>query len=109
MADLNSFYQNKTNQDQNQKPNQPHHKLNVSIREKETAVIHKALLTANQPLTRRQLSYRTKLEIATLCRALFNLVHKSKTVNIAKYDYCETTGRKVMHFAAIKRGHDDRK
>lgn len=76
---------------------------------KETALIFKALLAANQPLTRRQLSYLTKLEIATLCRALFNLVYQKKTVKIAKYDICITTGRKVMRFAVSERRQDVRK
>lgn len=68
-------------------------------KDNETKLIIKALIATRQPLTRRKLSTNTGLEIANLCRALFNLVYKSNTVVIAKYDYCATTGKLVMHFA----------
>ena len=72
--------------------------------ETENKRILKALSATKYPLTRRELSERSNLEIATLCRALFNLVYKRKTVHIIKLDYCKTTGRKVMHFAIIREG-----
>lgn len=61
--------------------------------------IYKALLAASSPLTRRELSTASGLEIATLCRATFNLIHKSKTLVISHYGACKTTGKYVMHFA----------
>lgn len=64
----------------------------------ENRLIYNALRQVKQPLTRRKLSEDTGLEIATLCRALFNLIHGPRTIKITHYAPCKKTGRTVMHF-----------
>ncbi len=56
-------------------------------------------LASYPALTRRQLSIITKIEIATLCRCLFELVHDRKTVVIAYTARCIYTGKRVYHYA----------
>lgn len=56
-------------------------------------------LAAYPALTRRQLSRITSIEIATLCRCLFELVHKRKTVVVAYTARCIYTGKRVYHYA----------
>lgn len=67
-------------------------------KERENTLIYKALATY-QPCTRRKLSDLTGLEIATLCRALFNLVYRLETIKVSHYAPCKVTGVEVMHFA----------
>ncbi|QNL49240.1 hypothetical protein H8S90_21255 [Olivibacter sp. SDN3] len=64
----------------------------------EEKLIFKALYK-NQPVTRRELSNATNIEIASLCRVLFNLVYYTGQVKIAYRKKCPNTGRTVMHFA----------
>lgn len=64
----------------------------------ENRLIYRSLREAKQPLTRRQLSERTGLEIATLCRALWNLIEYPRTIKVTHYAPCKKTGRNVMHF-----------
>ena len=73
------------------------------IKDKENKLIIRALLATDRPLTRRELSERTGLE-ATLCRALFNMLHKQQSISIAKYDYCKATNKLVMHFSLKREG-----
>ena len=70
----------------------------------ENKLIIIALLGTRHPLTRRELSERTGIEISCLCRALFNMVYKRKTVFIAKYGKCKSTKKTVMHFSLFKGG-----
>jgi hypothetical protein len=56
-------------------------------------------LASYPALTRRQLSIITKIEIATLCRCLFELVHDRKTVVVAYTARCIYTGKRVYHYA----------
>lgn len=72
-------------------------------KDSENRLIYKALRKAKQPQTRRQLSESTGLEIATLCRALFNLIHRNRTIRITHYAPCRKTGKSVMHFWFNKR------
>lgn len=72
--------------------------FNSKGQDSENRLIYKALLRAKQPQTRRQLSESTGLEIATLCRALFNLIHRNRTIKISHYAPCKKTGKTVMHF-----------
>jgi hypothetical protein len=67
-------------------------------KDKENQLIFKALHQYKQPLTRRKLSEVTGLEIATLCRALYNLTYKSKSLRVAKIARCATTGKLVFHY-----------
>jgi hypothetical protein len=66
--------------------------------DKENRLIFKALHQYKQPLTRRKLSEVTGLEIATLCRALYNLTYKSKSLRVAKIARCPKTGKLVYHY-----------
>lgn len=77
----------------------PEKKSLTTNKDSENFRIYKALSTANKPLTRRELSTASGLEIATLCRATFNLIHKNRTLAISHYGACSTTGKYVMHFA----------
>jgi len=56
-------------------------------------------LASYPALTRRQLNIITKIEIATLCRCLFELVHDRKTVVVAYTARCIYTGKRVYHYA----------
>lgn len=67
-------------------------------------LIFKYLAFCNKSTTRRALSGSTGLEITTLYRELFNLVYRRRAVSIAEYDYCQTTGKKDMHFVLLKNG-----
>lgn len=69
----------------------------------ENRLIYQALRSIKQPLTRRELSMRTGLEIATLCRALFNLIHRNRTLKVSHYAPCKHTRRTVMHFDIIRK------
>jgi hypothetical protein len=72
--------------------------------DKENRLIFKALHQYKQPLTRRKLSEVTGLEIATLCRALYNLTYKSKSLRVAKIARCPKTGKLVYHYYFAKEG-----
>jgi predicted transcriptional regulator len=72
--------------------------------DKENRLIFKALHQYKQPLTRRKLSEVTGLEIATLCRALYNLTYKSKSLRVAKIARCHRTGKRVYHYYFVKTG-----
>lgn len=68
-------------------------------KDSENALIFKALTKAKRPLTRRELSQMTGLEIANLCRALYDLVYfYPYTIVISHYAPCKTTGLRVMHY-----------
>lgn len=67
-------------------------------KDNENRLIYQALRKVKQPLTRRELSMRTGLEIATLCRALWNLIHRSRTLKVSHYAPCKYTRRRVMYF-----------
>lgn len=62
-------------------------------------LITKQALIKHQPLTRRQLSKLTGLEISSLCRILYHLTYQFKVIKVAFYKRCEYTGMRVMHFA----------
>jgi hypothetical protein len=62
-------------------------------------LIIKALINSNRPLTRRQLSKQTHLEISSLCQPLFDLLYKFESIRISHYGPCTTTKKQVMHFA----------
>lgn len=62
-------------------------------------LIIKALLDSTHPLTRRQLSGRTRLEISSLCQPLYDLLYKLETIKISHYGRCISTKKQVMHFA----------
>lgn len=64
----------------------------------EYRLIFKALYEFKQPMSRRQLSIATGLEIANLCRALFNLQNKKRLLKIAQVKPCATTGKRVYHY-----------
>jgi hypothetical protein len=66
--------------------------------DKEKQLIFKALYEFKQPLTRRKLSEITFLELPTLCRSLYNLVHKRKLLTVAKIAPCAKTGKRVYHY-----------
>ena len=76
-------------------------------KDSEVQRIFKALTAANKPLTRRELKPLTGLEISTLCRALYNLVYDVQSIIIAHYAPCQTTGKKVMHFAVKEGSRND--
>jgi hypothetical protein len=59
-------------------------------------------LTTYQHLNRRQLSRITKLEIPTLCRVLFDLVHKKNLVRIAFTGKCPITKKWVYYYTLSK-------
>lgn len=67
----------------------------------EYRTIIKTLLVEKQPLTRRRISEITKLELPTLCRALYNLTYKLKLLKIASIKPCITTGKLVYHYYFI--------
>jgi len=56
------------------------------------------VLARHQPLTRRQLSSMTNLEISSLCRILFNLTNLHGTTKVAFIAKCNITGRPVNHY-----------
>ncbi len=64
----------------------------------ENKQIIKTLLSEKQPLSRRRFNELTGLELPTLCRALFNLVHKSKVLEVAQIRPCPTTKKRVYHY-----------
>ncbi len=64
----------------------------------ENKQIVKTLLAEKQPLSRRRFNELTGLELPTLCRALFNLVHKTKVLEVAKIMRCPTTKKRVYHY-----------
>ncbi|OAQ42109.1 hypothetical protein A5893_03060 [Pedobacter psychrophilus] len=78
-------------------PNNPNQKIN-NPKGSENKAVYKALLISKKPLTRRQFNELSGLEIGNLCRCLHDLVYKSKTLQIAKYAPCGTTGKTVQHF-----------
>lgn len=55
-------------------------------------------LSANRPLSRRELSGITGIEIGNLCRCLNNLQYLQKSVTIAYTAKCKSTGKKVYHY-----------
>ena len=59
------------------------------------------------PLTRRQLSEKTATEICSLCGGLTDLVRpkppRKSQITEAFTALCPTTGRRVIHYAIIKR------
>lgn len=57
------------------------------------------LLLADRPLTRREISNVTEMEISVLCRVLYHMVHSKKQLQISHYAKCKSTDRKVMHFS----------
>jgi hypothetical protein len=79
-------------------------KSSTANEDRENRLIYKALHQYKQPLTRRKLSEVTGLEIATLCRALYNLTYKSKSLRVAKIALCPKTGKKVFHYYFLKTG-----
>jgi uncharacterized protein YukJ len=68
----------------------------------EKRLIFKVLHKYKQPLTRRFLSEVTGLEIATLCRALYNLTNKYKLLKVAKIKPCPKTRKWVYHYYFAK-------
>ena len=67
----------------------------------EKRLVFRALYNSPRALTRRELSDLTGLEIATLCRILFNQTYKSRTLKISYSKPCKTTGRIVYHYNFI--------
>jgi hypothetical protein len=55
-------------------------------------------LTSHKSLNRRQLAMITGLEVPTLCRLLFNLVHKRFVLKIASISPCPMTGKRVYFY-----------
>lgn len=72
--------------------------LKPKNKDAENKAICKALINAKKPLTRRQINHATGYEIGNLCRALYNLVNKTKVLKISHYANCATTNKIVMHF-----------
>lgn len=73
------------------------------VKYSENALIFKALTKAARPLTRRELSRMTGLEISVLCRVLHHLVYfYPYTLKVSHYAACQTTGISVMHFTFTK-------
>ena len=70
-------------------------------KDKESKLVYKALYKECRPLTRRELSDITGLEISTLCRILFNQTYKSRTLKITYIKPYKTTGRNVYHYNII--------
>lgn len=70
----------------------------------EKSLVFRALYHNRKALTRRELSEITGLEIATLCRILFNQTYKSRTLKISYIKPCKTTGRNVYHYNLIDAG-----
>lgn len=68
---------------------------------KEKKLVFRALDNSTKALSRRELSEITGLEIATLCRILFNQTYKSRTLEISYSKPCKTTGRNVYHYNFI--------
>lgn len=64
----------------------------------EKRLIFKALNHYKRPLTRRFLNEVTGLELPTLCRALYNLTYKYKSLRVAEIKRCPKTGKKVFHY-----------
>ena len=79
------------------------------FKDTETRKIYQALAEVKQPKTRRELSKLTGLEISSLCRALWNLIHYPRTIKISHYAPCKTTGKRVMHFYFNREGAQDGK
>jgi hypothetical protein len=82
--------QNKGNE---QAPNEQEQKR----RESEYRRVKQELAT-HKPLSRRDLSIITGIEIGNLCGRLFELVHEYKTVKIAFTAKCKHTGKRVYHY-----------
>jgi hypothetical protein len=55
-------------------------------------------LATHKPLSRRDLSIITGIEIGNLCRCLFELVNDYKSVKIAFTAKCQYTGKRVYHY-----------
>ncbi len=72
--------------------------LKTQIKDAENKAVCKALINAKKPLTRRQINHATGYEIGNLCRALHNLVYKTKVLKISHYAICATTNKTVQHF-----------
>lgn len=67
----------------------------------EKRLVFKALYHNRKALTRRKLTEITDLELATLCRILFNQTYKSRTLKISHIKPCKSTGRYVYHYNLI--------
>lgn len=67
-------------------------------KDKESKLVYKALYKECRPLTRREFSEITGLEIPTLCRILFNLTNKSHKLIISYSKRCKVTGKIVFHY-----------
>jgi len=67
----------------------------------EKSLVFRALYHNRKALTSRELSEITGLEIATLCRILFNQTYKSRRLKIGYIKPCKTTGRNVYHYNFI--------
>ncbi len=65
----------------------------------EESKIISALLSSETPLTRRQISNVTDIEISVLARITHQMVYDKKLVNIRNYGSCGNTFRKMMHFS----------
>ena len=73
-------------------------KFSNATEDRYNRLIFKALIKYNRPLTRRFLSEATNIEIATLCKALFVLVHNRKLIKVAFIKPCVKTGKIVYHY-----------
>lgn len=79
-------------------------KSSTANEDKENRLIFKALQKHKQPLTRRFISEVTGLELSTLCRALYNLTYKYKSLKVAKIARCPKIGKQVYHYYFAKTG-----
>ncbi len=79
-------------------PSKNHLGAGQALKDTENPSILKAILSAKQPLSRRQISEATGREQPPLCRALFNLVNKRKLLTVAFKKPCITTGKRVYHY-----------
>lgn len=68
---------------------------------REKRLVFRALYHYQRALTRRELSEITGLEIATLCRILYDQTYKSRTLKISFIKPCKTTGQNVYHYDLI--------
>jgi predicted HTH transcriptional regulator len=57
-------------------------------------------IRAHGPLTRRELSLITKIEISALCRNIANLIQEGK-VRVAFEGPCPITSRRSKHYIAV--------
>jgi hypothetical protein len=68
---------------------------------KEKSLVFRALYHYQRALISRELSEITGLEIATLCRILFDQTYKSRTLKISLFLPFKTTGQNVYHYNII--------